>query len=236
MVDPFFREAALGSAAPANIDTGLRTQMQRVFNYMAGGLAITGLVAYIVANTALAALIFGTPLRWVAVLAPFVLVLVINAKMASMSASSAKTLFWTFCGTMGLSLATIFLVYTEASVARAFFITSATFASMSLWGYTTKRDLTGMGAFLMMGVMGLFIAMIVNMFLASDMIQWISSVLGVLIFTGLTAYDVQRIKMNYHAAWGEETNHKLAVMGALSLYTDFINAFLFILRFVGNRR
>lgn len=237
MVDPFFHTANVTSSARAgSVDQGLRAHMVRVFNYMGGGLALTGLVAYLVANTALAGLVYGTFFKWIAMLAPLGFVFYMSAKMGSMSASKAQTLFWLFCGTMGLSMGAIFLVFTEASVARAFFITGATFAAMSLWGYTTKKDLTSMGAFLTMGVMGLFIAMIVNLFLGSSMLQWIVSVVGVVIFTGLAAYDVQNIKQTYSAGWGQETNNKLAVMGALRLYINFINAFQFLLSLTGDRR
>lgn len=237
MVDPFFRTANVtGAADAARLDQGLRAHMVRVFNYMGGGLALTGLVAFIVANTSLAEIIFGSPLKWVAMFAPFGFIFYMNFKMQSISAARAQTLFWLFCGTMGLSMAAIFMVFTGASVARAFFITGATFGAMSLWGYTTKKDLSSLGSFLMMGVLGLFIAMIVNLFMGSSMLQWIVSVAGVAIFTGLTAYDVQNIKQNYNAGWGAEANNKLAVMGALGLYLNFINAFQFLLSLMGERR
>jgi len=236
MVDPFFRTSVASTESRVNFDAGLRAHMQRVFNYMGGGLAITGLVAYIVANTALAGIIFGTPLKWLAMLAPFGFMIYLNVRLDSIKASTAQILFWAFCGTMGLSLASIFFTFTNESIANAFFITAATFGAMSLWGYTTKSDLTGFGAFLMMGLMGLFIASIVNLFIGSSMVQWMVSVVGVFVFTGLTAFDVQRIKRMYVESWGAETNNKLAVMGALNLYLNFINAFMYILRFVGDRR
>lgn len=237
MVDPFFRTASVSSQTQAgSLDQGLRAHMVRVFNYMGGGLALTGLVAYIVAHTALAGVIFGTPLKWVAMLAPFAFIFYMNFKIQTISAARAQTLFWAFCGTMGLSLATIFMVFTEASVARAFFITGATFGAMSLWGYTTKKDLSQFGSFLMMGVLGLFIASIVNIFMGSSMLQWVVSVAGVAIFTGLTAYDVQNIKHTYSESWGAEANSKLAVIGALSLYMNFINALQFMLSLMGERR
>ncbi len=235
MADQFFRSGVAGIDR-AGIDAGLRAHMLRVFNYMGGGLALTGLIAYIVANTALAGIVFGTPLKWVAMLAPLVFVMYMNIKMQTISASTLKTLFWCFCATMGLSMASIFLVFTGASVARAFFITAATFGAMSLWGYTTKKDLTGMGSFMLMGVLGLLIAMVVNIFLASSMMQWVVSVAGVAIFTGLTAFDTQRIKQTYAESAGTEANDKLAVFGALSLYLNFINAFQFLLSLTGNRR
>lgn len=237
MVDPFFRtDATTTSSRAVAYDQGLRAHMIRVFNYMGGGLALTGLLAYIVANTPLAALIFGTPLKWVAMLLPFGFVFFMSFKIQSIKASTAQTLFWLFCASMGISMAAIFMVFTGASIARAFFITGATFGAMSLWGYTTKKDLASFGAFLMMGVLGLFIASIVNLFMQSDMMQWIVSVAGVAIFTGLTAYDVQNIKHNYDESWGHEANQKLAVMGALGLYMNFINAFQFLLSLIGDRR
>jgi len=210
--------------------------MQRVFGYMSGGLAITGLLAWIVANTALAGIIFGSPLRWVVMLAPLGFVMVMNFRMQTISLSGLKTLFWLFCATMGLSMGAIFLVYTNASIARAFFITAATFGSMALWGYTTKKDLTGFGSFLLMGMLGLMIASIVNIFMMSSMLQWVVSIAGVGIFTGLTAWDTQRIKQSYAESYGAEANDKMAVFGALSLYLNFINAFQFILSLTGDRR
>ncbi len=237
MVDPFFRTSATEVRDRAVYDAGLRAHMQRVFNYMAGGLAITGLVAFLVAATpALAAFVFGTPFRWVAMLSPLAFIIFMNVKLHSWSAAKAQTVFWIFCGAMGLSMAALFMVFTGVSVARAFFITAATFGAMSLWGYTTKRDLTGFGAFLMMGVIGLLIAMVVNLFLASAMMHWVVSVIGVFVFTGLTAYDVQNIKLTYNQGWGEEANNKLAVTGALHLYLNFINAFQFLLSLTGDRR
>lgn len=237
MVDPFFRtSAATGAVETAVYDAGLRAHMQRVFNYMAGGLAITGAVAFLVANTPLGGAIFGTPLKWVAMFSPFVFMMYMQFKMQSISAAKAQTMFWLFCGTMGLSMAALFMVFTGASVARAFFITSATFGAMSLWGYTTKRDLTNFGGFLFMGMIGLMIASIVNIFMASSMLHWIVSILGVGIFTGLTAFEVQNIKQTYAESWGEESNQKLAVVGALGLYLNFINAFQFLLSLIGDRR
>ena len=235
-MDENFNAAGISTAATTSFDAGLRTHMQSVFNYMGGGLALTGLLAWLVANTALASLIFGTPLRWLVMLAPLGFVMFMQIKMQTMSVGTLRTLFWSFCASMGLSMGAIFLVFTNESIARAFFITAATFGTMSLWGYTTKRDLTGFGSFLMMGVMGLMIASIVNLFLNSNMMHWISSVIGVCIFTGLTAFDTQRIKETYSASYGREANDKLAVFGALSLYMDFINAFQFLLQLTGSRR
>ncbi len=235
MAQDYFR-SSITAASGTSFDAGLRAHMQRIFNYMAAGLALTGAIAFFVANTPLAAIIYGTPLKWLAMLSPFAFFMYLNFKMQSISVGKARALFWAFCATMGLSMGVIFLVFTQASIARAFFITAATFASMSLYGYTTKRDLTSMGAFLMMGMFGLFIAFVVNLFFASSMLHWIVSVLGVAIFTGLTAYDVQLIKQNYSDAWGTDTNDKLAVFGALALYLNFINAFRFLLNLMGNSR
>jgi FtsH-binding integral membrane protein len=235
MNDPFFR-SGVASVDRAQIDAGLRAHMQRVFGYMGGGLAVTGLIAYIVAHTALAGIIFGTPLKWVAMFAPLAFVMFMNIRMQSLSASTLTTLFWCFCGAMGLSMGSIFLIFTQQSIAQAFFINAAMFGTMALWGYTTKRDLTSFGAFLMMGVLGLFIASIVNIFLMSSMLQWMASIIGVAIFTGLTAFDVQRIKQTYAESWGADANNKLAVFGALSLYLNFINAFQFLLQLTGTMR
>lgn len=236
MVDPFFRSPSIDATQGVSVDQGLRVHMQRVFNFMGGGLALTGLIAYLVANTGLAAIVLTAPISWIAMLAPLGIIMYISFKMESMSGSRLQTLYWVFCGTMGLSMATIFMAYTGASVARAFFITGATFGAMSLWGYTTKKDLTNFGAFLMMGLIGLFIAMLVNIFMQSSMLQWIVSVAGVAIFTGLTAYDVQNIKHMYQLSWGKEANNKMAVMGAIKLYLNFINAFQFLLALTGERR
>ena len=235
MTEPFFRSGVAGLDR-VTFDAGLRAFMQRIFGYMSGGLAITGLLAWVVANTALAGIIFGTPLKWVVMIAPLGFILFMNFRMNTISVSTLRTMFWLFCGTMGLSMGAIFLVYTGASVARAFFITAATFGAMSLWGYTTKKDLSNFGAFLMMGVLGIFIASIVNIFMASSMLQWMVSVAGVAIFTGLTAWDVQRLKQTYSEGFGVEANDKLAIFGALTLYLNFINAFQFLLSLTGDRR
>jgi len=235
MSDPSFRSGIAGLDR-VTFDVGLRVHMQRIFGYMSGGLAMTGLLAWVVANTALAGLIFGTPLRWLVMIAPLGFVMAMNFRMNTISLSGLKTMYWLFCGTMGLSMGAIFLVFTQASVARAFFITAATFGAMSLWGYTTKKDLTGFGSFLMMGVIGLLIASVVNIFMMSSMLQWMVSIAGVAIFTGLTAWDVQRLKQSYSESYGVEANDKMAVFGALTLYLNFINAFQFILQLTGDRR
>jgi FtsH-binding integral membrane protein len=219
------------------MDLGLRAYMQKVFGYMALGLTITGLVAFFTAQSeTMLGLVFGTPLKWVVFLAPIGIAMLFGFKIHSMRASTAQLVFWIFSGVMGLSLASIFVVYTGESVARTFFIAAATFAGMALYGYTTKRDLSGLGSFLIMGVFGLLIAMVVNIFLASSALQFAISVVGVLVFTGLTAYDAQKIKEMYWEGDGAEVGTKKAVMGALNLYLDFINLFLFMLQFLGDRR
>jgi len=221
----------------AQIDVGLRQYMLRVYNYMAGGLALTGLVAYVVAHSpALLGAIYGTPLQWVVMLAPLGIAFFFGFRIQSMSVTTAQALYWVFATLMGASIAFIFVVYTMESVARTFFITAGMFAAMSLYGYTTKRDLSGMGSFLFMGLIGLIIAMIVNIFLASSALQFAISVIGVLVFTGLAAYDTQRIKEWYVESDGGDVVAKKAIFGALNLYLDFINLFLFLLRFLGVAR
>lgn len=237
MNDPFLSTSAVRGSAQTAVDAGLRAHMQRVFNYMAAGLAVTGALAFLIgSNPALMAAIFGTPLKWLVMLAPLGFILFLNFRFEQASLSTLQGVFWAFCGTMGVSMATIFAVFAGEDIARAFFITAATFAAMSLWGYTTRRDLTSMGAFMMMGLLGLFIASLVNIFLASSGLQWVISAAGVVIFTALTAYDVQNIKQSYASAWGEEANHKVALIGALNLYLNFINAFRFMLSLIGGGR
>ena len=220
----------------AVIDEGLRAYMLGVYNYMASGLALTGVVAFIVANTPfLMNAIFGTPLLWVVMLAPLGVVLFMSARIQSMSAGAAQATFWVFAVLMGMSLASIFIVYTGASIARVFFITASVFGAMSIYGYTTKRDLTGWGSFLFMGLIGIIIASVVNIFLASSALDFAISVIGVLVFVGLTAYDTQNIKSMYVQSDGTAVVTKKAIMGALRLYLDFINLFLMLLRLFGNR-
>ena len=221
----------------AAIDQGLRTYMLGIYNFMASGLALTGAIAYGASQSdALMQSIFGTPLQWVVMLAPFAFVMVLSFGINKLKASTAQALFWAFSATMGLSLSYVFLAYTGASITRVFFITSGTFAAMSLYGYTTKRDLTGLGSFLFMGLIGIIIASIVNMFLESSMLHFAISVIGVLVFVGLTAYDTQKLKAIYSAADGAEVGSKKIIMGALTLYLDFINLFLMLLRLFGDRR
>ena len=223
-------------AQAAQIDVGLREYMLGVYNYMAAGLAITGIVALLASQSMeLMNMIHGTPLKWVVMLAPLGMVFYLSAKMNSMKASTAQSMFWLYAGLMGLSLSYILLAYTGESVARVFFITAGTFAGMSLYGYTTKRDLTGIGSFLFMGLIGIIIASIVNMFLQSSAMQFVISVVGVLVFVSLTAYDTQRIKNMYNELDGSEVAGKKAIMGALMLYLDFINLFIMMLHLFGNR-
>jgi len=220
----------------AVIDEGLRAYMLRVYNYMASGLALTGIVAYVVANTpAVYEAIFGSGLFWVVALAPLGVVFFLSARVGRMSAGAAQTWFWIFAGMMGLSLASIFVVYTGASIARVFFITAGAFGALSLYGYTTKRDLTGWGSFLFMGLIGIIIASVVNIFLASAMMQFVISVIGVLVFTGLTAYDTQAIKSMYLESDEVAVTEKKSIMGALRLYLDFLNLFLLLLQLFGSR-
>ena len=235
--DYFGRSQMPAGARAAELDVGLRAYMQKVFGLMGLGTAITGLVAFFTANSpAMLQVLYGTPLRYVIFLAPLAFVLVLSFGIQRMRASTAQLVFWLFAGVMGLSLASIFLVYTGQSIVTTFFVSSATFFGMALYGYTTKRDLTGWGSFLFMGLIGLLIASLVGLFVQSSALQFAISVIGVLIFTGLTAYDTQKIKEMYYAGDDAEIGGKKAVMGALRLYLDFINLFLYLLRFIGDRR
>ena len=235
------------------IDAGLRAYMIRVYNYMTAGIALTGLVAWlayqaaggdqihIVGNqvtglTAFGHAIFASPLMWLFVLAPLGLVMLLSFGINRLSANTALMLFFVYAGLLGLSLATIFLAYTGASITRVFFISAATFGATSLYGYTTQRDLTSLGSFLFMGLIGLVIASLVNIFLQSSGLYWVISVVGVLIFVGLTAYDTQSIKEMYDVNDDGSVSGRKAVMGALRLYLDFINLFLMLLRLFGDRR
>ncbi len=227
---------AAPAAERAVIDEGLRSYMLRVYNYMASGLALTGIVAYVVASSpTLMQAIFGSGLFWVVALAPLGFVFYFSARIHKMSVTGAQTTFWLFAAVMGLSLSSIFIVYTQASIARVFFISASMFAAMSLYGYTTRKDLSGWGSFLFMGLIGILIAMVVNIFLASPAIYFAISVIGVLVFAGLTAYDTQAIKEMYLEADGEAINTKRSIMGALRLYLDFINLFIMLLHLFGNR-
>lgn len=229
--------AVTAPIAVDRVDEGLRAYMLSVYNYMGLGLAITGLVAFLVASTpALYGPIFGTPLKWVVMLAPLGFVFFLGAKIRTMSVGAAQLTFWLFAAVMGLSLASIFLVFTGESIARVFFITAGTFGAMSLYGYTTKRDLSAWGSFLFMGLIGIIIAMVVNLFIASSALHFAISVIGVLVFTGLTAYDTQRIKEMYYELDGADVVARKAIMGALSLYLDFINMFVMLLHLFGASR
>ena len=234
MIDKNFTTTA---RTGAQVDVGLRNYMLRVYNYMATGLGLTGLTAYFVAITpSLFNAIYGTPLYWVVALAPLGFVFYLSARLHKISFAKAQTVFWIFSGVMGLSMAYIFIAFTGTSIARVFFITAGTFAGMSLYGYTTKKDLTGWGSFLFMGLIGIIIAMIVNIFLQSSMLGFIISCVGVLVFVGLTAYDTQKIKEMYYASDHPEISGKKAIMGALKLYLDFINLFIMLLHLFGQRR
>ncbi len=250
---PDFRTVTAGGATQAAVyDAGLRAYMLRVYNWMASGLALTGIISFGIAHspallhlfyqpvaTATGTMIRPTPLAWLAMMAPLAFVLVLSFGVNKLSSRAAQALYWAFCIAMGASLANIFLAYTGTSIARTFFISAGTFAGMSLWGYTTRTDLTRFGSFLMMGLFGIILAMVVNIFVHSTTVQLVVSLLGVLIFTGLTAFDTQRIKANYIQyayADGPEIAAKRAVFDALSLLLNFINLFLMLLQFTGNRR
>ena len=241
------------STTTHEIDEGLRAYMLKVYNFMASGVLLTGFISLLVfeisggmeitlgANglnglTSFGQLIFNSGFKWLVMLAPLGIVMYMSFGIAKMSASKAQMTFWIFAALMGGSLASIFVVYTQMSIARVFFITAGTFGAMSIYGYTTKRDLTKLGSFLMMGLFGIIIASIVNMFMQSGMMHYIISILGVLIFVGLTAYDTQKIKNMYLVSDSGEVMGKKAVMGALTLYLDFINLFIMLLRLFGQRR
>jgi len=247
----------------AAVDAGLRSYMLTVYNYMAGGVALTGLVAYVLFTqaitldpglaaksaaggvyalkrgmylTQLGATLYASPLKWLVMLAPLGFVMALSFGVNRMSASVVQICFWSFAAIMGVSLSSIFAIYTHQSIAQVFFISAAAFASLSIYGYTTKKDLSGWGTFLFMGLIGIVIAAIVNIFLQSTMMQFVISAIGVLVFAGLTAYDTQRIKdMYYQVAGNAELASKAAVMGALSLYLDFINMFMMLLSLFGSK-
>jgi FtsH-binding integral membrane protein len=239
---------AYGRGAVEGIDEGLRAHMVRVYNYMAAGLAITGVTAYLtfmlsfqevagnLIPTALGQALFGSPLMWVVIFAPLALVLFLSFRIQHMSVGAAQATFWIYAALVGVSLSIIFAVYATSSITQVFFITAATFGAMSLYGYTTSRDLTGIGSFLFMGLIGIVIASVVNIFLGSGALGFAISVIGVLVFTGLTAYDTQKIKEMYYAGDDGTVAGRKAIMGALSLYLDFINLFLMLLRLFGQSR
>jgi len=219
------------------VDQGLRKHMLNVYNYMTSGLALTGLIAWMTAHSqTMINLIYGTPLQWVVMLAPLGFVFFLSARIHKMSFQSAQITFWLFAALMGLSLASIFLVFTGVSIARVFFITAGTFAAMSIYGYTTKKDLTNFGAFLFMGLIGIIVASIVNIFIGSTALHFAISIIGVLVFVGLTAYDTQHIKRMYVESDETAIAGKKAIIGSLKLYLDFINLFIMLLHLFGNRR
>jgi FtsH-binding integral membrane protein len=235
-------------ATADTLDAGLRAYMLRVYNYMLVGLGLTGVMAWLTANTPLGGIFYAQVatangvvmqpniLGWIAVFAPIAMVFFLSFRIMHMSFAAAQATFWGYAAVMGISLSTILFAYTGASIAMTFFVTAGAFGAMSLWGYTTKRDLTGFGSFLFMGLIGLILASLAGMFFHSSQLQFVISVVGVFIFTGLTAYDSQSIKNMYYVGDDGEVAGKKAVMGALRLYLDFINLFLYLLRFMGNRR
>ena len=224
-------------ASRAEVDVGLRQFMLSVYNYMGFGLALTGIVAYAAGESGLYASLVKTPLLfWGVVLAPLALVFLLSFRIEKMSLGAAQAAFWAYAGLVGLSLAGIFLVYTGTSIARTFFVTAVTFLAMSLYGYTTRTDLARLGSFLLMGLIGIIIAGVVNMFLASSILQLAISAIGVIVFVGLTAYDTQRIKEIYLESDSAVIAAKKAIMGALALYLDFINLFVMMLQLSGDRR
>ncbi len=236
----FNSKTSFASAASrsSTYDAALREYMVKVYNFMAAALGVSGLTAFLVSSSpAMMQLFFGTPLAWVVMFAPLGFVMYFGFSINKISYAKAQTYLWIYAALMGLSLATLFVIYTGASVARVFFITASTFGAMSLYGYTTKKDLTGFGSFLFMGLIGLVIASLVNIFMKSSALQFALSVIGTFLFIGLTAYDTQRIKQTYyHVAGDKEMVGKAAVMGALNLYMDFINLFIMLLQLLGNKR
>jgi len=230
-------ESLTARMSRAEIDAGLRQFMISVYNYMASGLALTGVIAYVAAETGLYESLIKTPLLfWAVMLAPLALVLLLSFRIEKMSLGAAQVTFWAYAGLVGLSLSGIFLVYTGTSIARTFFITAATFLAMSLYGYTTRTDLARVGSFLLMGLFGIIIASLVNLFLASSAVQLAISVIGVVVFVGLTAYDTQRIKDIYLDSDSTVIAGKKVIMGALALYLDFLNLFVLLMQLTGDRR
>lgn len=239
-----YSQPATVTRAGAAVDEGLRAYMLGVYNYMAGGVALTGITAYLTfamafsngGLTPFGEAIYTSPLRWVVMLAPLAFVLFLSFRVQQMSVGAAQIAFWLFAAVMGVSLSSIFLVFTGQSITQVFFVTAAAFAGLSVYGYTTQRDMTAWGSFLFMGVIGIVVAALVNLFLQSSALQFAISVVGVLVFAGLTAYDTQRIKDMYFVVRGNaEMAAKSAIMGALSLYLDFINLFVSLLQLFGNR-
>jgi FtsH-binding integral membrane protein len=239
--DPRANAAAYAGVQSDARDAGLRSYMLSVYNYMASGVLLTGVVSLLFAKSGYVYSLFSEtgqlgPLGWIVMLAPLGIVFAMSLGANRMAASTLQLLFWIYAFVMGLSLSTIFLAYTDTSIAQVFFATAAGFAGLSLWGYTTKKDLSGFGTFLIMGLVGLLVAMVLNIFLRSDGLSFVISAAGVLIFAGLTAYDTQKIKSTYAHVAGTDMIGKAAIMGALTLYLDFINMFLFLLRLFGSSR
>jgi len=234
-----FGQPPVGTAAQTQVafDAGLRTYMLKVYNYMASGVLLTGVVAMLFASSGLAQDIMfgGGPLKWLIILSPLAIVFAMSYGQNKFSTFTLQAMFWGFAALMGMSMSTIFLVYTGASIAQTFFASAAAFLGLSLYGYTTKKDLSAWGSFLIMGVVGLLVAMVINIFLQSTMMQLVISAIGVLVFAGLTAYDTQRIKSMYAYVAGTDMVGKTVVLSALSLYLDFINMFQFLLYFMGNQ-
>ena len=227
-----------GAAVPRTgevFDAGLRKHMLSIYNYMTSGVLLTGIVAALTASSGLAAQMQGSPIMWLIILSPLAIVFAMSFGANKFSKTTLQAMFWAFATLMGLSLSTIFLVYTGGSIAATFFATAAAFAGLSLFGYTTKKDLSGIGSFLIMGVVGLIVAMVINIFLQSPALMYAISFIGVLIVAGLTAYDTQRLKEQYAYVRGTEFAGKAVVLGALTLYLDFINMFQFLLSFMGSR-
>jgi FtsH-binding integral membrane protein len=224
-----------GIGRAAIYDEGLRRHMLSIYNYMSSGVLLSGIVALLFASSGMAAQVMVTPLKWLIMLAPLGFVFAMSLGAMRFSTSTIQALFWGFCVVMGLSLSTIFLVFTGASIATTFFATAGAFAGLSLFGYTTKKSLSGMASFMTMGLIGILIAMVINIFLQSSGLQLAISILGVLIFAGLTAWDTQRLKQEYAMVAGTDFAGKAVVLGALTLYLDFINMFQFLLSFLGNR-
>src|SRR5215475_9577378 len=247
-----FESASIQSSprAAGAVDQGLRAYMLRVYNYMSCGILLTGIVAYLTysaavvrstdaggfALTAFGQLLYGSPLKWVVMLAPLASVFFLSVRISKLSVGAAQVCFWLFSAVMGLSLSSIFLLYTGESITRIFFVTAGAFAALSMYGYTTRRDLSGWGTFLIMGVVGIVLASLVNLWLQSNSLQFALSTIGVLVFAGLTAYDTQRIRNIYYEVLGDAAAiSKASIMGALSLYLDFINMFIMLLSLFGRR-
>ncbi len=230
---PSLNGEVMGTAG--TLDQGLRRHMLSIYNYMSSGVLLSGIVALLFASSGMAAQVLGTPLWWLIALAPLGFVMAMSFGQNKFSTAALQMMFWAFCTMMGLSLSTIFLRFTGASIAGTFFATAGAFAGLSLVGYTTKKNLSAMGSFMTMGLIGIIIAMVINIFLQSSGLSMAISILGVLIFAGLTAYDTQRLKNQYYEVQGSEFAGKAIVLGALTLYLDFINMFQFLLSFLGNR-